>query len=38
MVPLTPGYKLQYKEGWTQKELENFVMAAIPVYCPKLSE
>jgi Protein of unknown function (DUF732) len=32
------GYNLASKEGWTQTETENFVMAAIPTYCPQLWE
>ena len=30
------GYKLQYAQGWTQTETENFVNGAVPTYCPKL--
>ena len=32
------GYKLQYAQGWTQTETENFVNGAVPTYCPKLWE
>ena len=31
-----PGYDLGTKQGWTRTELQNFISAAIPVYCPKV--
>lgn len=32
------GFNLAKKQGWTQTETENFIMAAIPTYCPRLWE
>jgi hypothetical protein len=30
------GFNLAKNQGWTQTETENFIMAAIPTYCPRL--
>jgi hypothetical protein len=30
------GYNLARNQGWTQTELENFLQAAIPAYCPNV--
>jgi hypothetical protein len=30
------GYRLTKDQGWTQKEAEAFINAAIPTYCPQV--
>ena len=30
------GYRLTKDQGWTQKQAEAFINAAIPTYCPQL--
>ena len=32
------GYNLQFKQGRTQTEAENFISGAVGVYCPQLWE